>query len=113
MKAAQVGIIGGTGLGDLLAKEAGGKKQVIDTPFGAPSSPPILANWEGVDIAFLARHGDGHRFSPSTVPYRANIWALKKLGVSAIVASGATGSLREEIEPGHWVACWKAKQILE
>jgi 5'-methylthioadenosine phosphorylase len=122
MRQAQVGIIGGTGLGDALAKEMGQPQRdpeprrdrkeaycegavLVDTPFGPPSSPPILANWEGVDVAFLARHGPGHRFNPSTVPYRANIWALKELGVSAIIASGAVGSLRERIKPGHLVLC--------
>lgn len=100
-----IGVIGGTGLGDILIKEAGGEAVTIDTPFGPPSSDPILARWEGVDVAFLMRHGAGHTLSPSNVPYRANIWAMKKLGVSAIMASGATGSLREDIEPGHLVLC--------
>jgi 5'-methylthioadenosine phosphorylase len=102
---AQIGIIGGSGLGDLLAKRSGGWAVSIDTPYGPPSSEPVIANWEGVDVAFISRHGPGHRFSPSNVPYRANIWALKKLGVSSIIASGATGSLREDIEPGHLVLC--------
>ena len=102
---AQVGIIGGTGLGDVLMKEAGGRAIRVDTPFGSPSMDPILANWEGVDIAFIARHGEGHRLNPSRVPYRANICALKQLGVCDIIASGATGSLREDIEPGHLVLC--------
>ncbi len=105
MDKAQVGIIGGTGLGDALMKEAGGRAVKVDTPFGAPSTDPILANWEGVDIAFIARHGEGHRFNPSRVPYRANIFALKTLGVRDVIASGATGSLREDIEPGHLVLC--------
>ena len=94
MRQVELGVIGGTGLGEALVKEAGGEQVPVDTPFGLPSSTPVLA-----------RHGAGHRFNPSTVPYRANIWALKKLGVRAIVASGATGSLREEIEPGHLVLC--------
>ena len=105
MEQAQVGIIGGTGLGDVLIKEAGGTPVTVDTPFGPPSAPPILANWEGVDVAFVARHGPGHLINPSNVPYRANIWALKRLGVTAIIASGATGSLREDLEPGHLVLC--------
>lgn len=105
MQQAQFGIIGGTGLGDYLMKEAGGMPVDVSTPFGLPSCAPILAKWEGKDVAFVARHGEGHRFSPSTVPYRANIWALKMLGVEAIIASGATGSLREDIEPGHLVLC--------
>ena len=111
LKQAQVGIIGGTGLGDTLTAaqgdwtRAGGKAVKMDTPFGPPSADPIVANWEGVDVAFIARHGPGHRFNPSTVPYRANIWALKQLGVTSIIASGAVGSLREQIEPGHLVLC--------
>jgi len=105
MTNAMVGIIGGTGLGDAITRNTNGRAVEMDTPYGPPSCPPIVTNWEGVDVAVLLRHGHGHRFNPSTVPYRANIWALKKLGVSAIIASGATGSLREEIEPGHVVLC--------
>ena len=101
----KIGIIGGTGLGDVLIKEAGGRPVETETPFGPPSIDHIEANWEGVDVVFLARHGQGHRFNPTTIPYRANIWALKKLGVSAIIASGATGSLREDFEPGQLVLC--------
>jgi len=105
MAEAEVGIIGGTGLGDALAAEAGGEPVYVDTPFGPPSSPPIVSIWEGVRVAFISRHGPGHRFNPSRVPYRANIWALKKLGVQSIIASGATGSLREDIHPGELVIC--------
>ncbi len=105
MDQAHVGIIGGTGLGEVLAEEAGGREIHVDTPFGSPSSTPILANWEGIDVAFLSRHGAGHALDPSHVPYRANIWALKKLGVSTIIATGATGSLRDEIAPGDLVLC--------
>lgn len=101
----QIGIIGGSGLGDALAKESGGRVAHIETPYGPPSSAPVIANWGGVQVAFISRHGPGHRFNPSSVPYRANIWAMKKLGVSSIIASGATGSLREGIEPGHLVIC--------
>jgi len=102
---ALVGIIGGTGLGDVLAREAGGRAVEVDTPFGRPSSPPILADWEGVKVAFIGRHGPGHAYNPSEVPYRANIFALKVLGVSYVIASGATGSLREDFEPGQLVIC--------
>ena len=105
MGQAEIGIIGGTGLGEVLEKEANGTEVTVDTPFGPPSGVLIVANWEGVDVAFLSRHGPGHTLNPSQVPYRANIWAMKKLGVSGIIASGATGSLREEIEPGHLVVC--------
>ncbi|MEK6677231.1 MAG: S-methyl-5'-thioadenosine phosphorylase [Planctomycetota bacterium] len=105
MAQARVGIIGGTGLGDLLLREAGGRPVEVDTPFGKPSCPPIVATWSGVEVVFLSRHGTGHKLNPSTVPYRANIWAMKTLGVTSLFASGATGSLREDIEPGHLVVC--------
>jgi 5'-methylthioadenosine phosphorylase len=98
----KIGIIGGTGLGEALTLE-GGEPIEVDTPFGPPSAPIVQTQWEGVDIAILHRHGAGHVFNPSTVPYRANLFALKSLGVTHIVASGATGSLREDIHPGELV----------
>ena len=98
----KIGIIGGSGLGEALGAEAGAARD-IDTPFGAPSSTILLTRWEDVDIAILQRHGPGHRHNPAEVPYRANIYALKSLGVTHIVASGATGSLREPIRPGDLV----------
>jgi 5'-methylthioadenosine phosphorylase len=104
MAQADVGIIGGTGLGEELLRR-GGRAVELDTPFGSPSAAPVLAEWQGVRVAFLARHGNGHAHNPSSVPYRANIWALKTLGVKTILASGATGSLREAIEPTHLVLC--------
>lgn len=98
----RIGIIGGTGLGELLGEEAG-ETHLPDTPFGKPSAPIVRTTWNGVEIALLQRHGPGHPLNPSQVPYRANIYALKQLGVTHILASGATGSLREEIRPGHLV----------
>ncbi len=94
-----IGIIGGTGLGQVLLGEVAGEPHLVDTPFGAPSAPITRACWAGVEIAFLPRHGQGHVLGPSAVPYRANIYALKALGVTRIIASGATGSLREDIRP--------------
>lgn len=105
MAKAEIGIIGGTGLGDYLIREHGGESVYLETPFGIPSCAPILADWDGHRVAFIARHGEGHLLNPSVVPYRANIWALKSLGVHSVIASGATGSLREEMEPGHLVIC--------
>ena len=102
MSELKIGLIGGTGLGDALGAEKGHAIE-IDTPFGKPSSPIVQANWQGVDICILQRHGPGHVLSPSAVPYRANLFALKSLGVTHIVASGATGSLREDIHPGDLV----------
>jgi 5'-methylthioadenosine phosphorylase len=98
-----VGVIGGTGLGDALGGLGSGEARVIETPFGATSGPITLTEVGGVPVALLARHGEGHVHNPSSVPYRANIWALKSLGVTHVLASGAVGSLREEIAPRHLV----------
>ncbi len=105
MAQATIGVIGGTGLGDAIVKDSGGTPVEIDTPYGPPSCAPIVADCHGVRVAFMLRHGHGHCFNPTTVPYRANIWAMKQLGVEAIIASGAAGSLREEMAPGHLVLC--------
>jgi 5'-methylthioadenosine phosphorylase len=94
-----IGLIGGTGLGEALFGEGHAEEHEIDTPFGKPSSPVRLVEWHGLKVAILARHGDGHVLNPSQVPYRANIYALKSLGVTHIIASGAVGSLREDIKP--------------
>ncbi|HET9683093.1 MAG TPA: S-methyl-5'-thioadenosine phosphorylase [Gemmatimonadaceae bacterium] len=93
-----IGIIGGTGLGEALGA-LGGERHEIDTPFGKPSAAIVTTQVDGVPVALLARHGDGHLLNPSRVPYRANIFALKKMGVTRILASGAVGSLREETKP--------------
>ncbi|HOA72272.1 MAG TPA: S-methyl-5'-thioadenosine phosphorylase [Phycisphaerae bacterium] len=105
MSQPRIAIIGGSGLGQAFAEQAGGREVLVDTPFGAPSGPILVTRWAGVDIAFISRHGPGHVFNPSIVPYRANIFALKKLGITHVISSGATGSLREEIAPGHLVIC--------
>ncbi len=95
-----VGIIGGTGLAEVLTE---GRRETVDTPFGPPSAPVVCGQWQGADVAFISRHGEGHVHPPSAVPYRANIYALKALGVTHILTSGATGSLREEFKPGELV----------
>ncbi len=99
MTADVIGLIGGTGLGQALLEEVEGEPHVVETPFGSPSAAIVRGNYQGVEIAFLPRHGPGHTLSPTAVPYRANIYALKVMGVRRIIASGATGSLREEIRP--------------
>ena len=99
-----VGVIGGTGLGDALAEQlAGVELREEQTPFGAPSGPIVVGMLGNRQIAFISRHGPGHRFGPSDVPFAANIFALKQLGVHSIIASGAVGSLRDEIAPGDLV----------
>ena len=94
-----VGVIGGTGLGEALGAVGPGTVHDVDTPFGKPSAPITVTEVAGVPTALLPRHGVGHVHSPSLVPYRANIFALKKLGVTHILAGSAVGSLREEIRP--------------
>lgn len=94
-----IGIIGGSGLGEVLGALGRGEAHDFETPFGKPSAPIVTTEVEGVPVALLARHGEGHLLNPSRVPYRANIFALKKLGVTRILASAAVGSLREEIRP--------------
>ncbi|WP_352258520.1 S-methyl-5'-thioadenosine phosphorylase [Psychrobacter sp. TB55-MNA-CIBAN-0194] len=95
---ADIAIIGGSGLYQMDALI--NKRHItIDTPFGSPSDDIVLGELEGVTVAFLTRHGQGHRLTPSEVPYRANIYALKTLGVRYIVSVSAVGSLRESLKP--------------
>ena len=103
MAKVKVGIIGGSGLGDALCGEGEGAARVVHTPFGSPSGAIIETRWGGCDIALLNRHGEGHAIPPSAVPFRANIYALKAIGCTHVIASGAVGSLREEIAPKHLV----------
>lgn len=98
MMETKVGLIGGSGLGELLASRQGTRHE-LETPFGRPSDAILEMQWEGLPVYFLSRHGPGHTLNPSQVPYRANIFALKKLGCTHIIASGAVGSLREEFKP--------------
>jgi 5'-methylthioadenosine phosphorylase len=99
MSEIKVGLIGGSGLGELLRSQTHGQRHEIDTPFGKPSDAIVETELEGVPVCFLSRHGPGHLLNPSQAPYRANIFALKTLGVTHIIASGAVGSLREEFKP--------------
>src|SRR5258705_6190780 len=109
-----IGVIGGSGLNQIEGWE-GTEWVTVDTPFGAPSdqylvgrvnlgpSAELRTGDRYVKMVFLPRHGRGHRFTPSEVNYRANIYGMKKLGVEWIVSVSAVGSLREEIVPGHLV----------
>jgi 5'-methylthioadenosine phosphorylase len=104
MKEPIIGIIGGTGLGDALAEQMTAVvKKKVGTPFGLPSDDILLGRFGSRKVAFISRHGRGHKLPPSQVPYAANIFALKKIGVHSIISSGAVGSLREEIKPGGLV----------
>jgi 5'-methylthioadenosine phosphorylase len=96
----ELAVIGGSGLYELEGLQDS-RSYEIDTPFGKPSAPILVGAVEGRRIAFLARHGVGHRLAPTEVPYQANIYALKSLGVERIVSVSACGSLREDYEPGH------------
>jgi 5'-methylthioadenosine phosphorylase len=94
-----LGIIGGTGLYQMENLKIHERRDV-DTPFGRASAPVTLGELQGRQLAFLPRHGSGHHLIPSEINYRANIWALKSVGVRQIVSVSATGSLAEEINPG-------------
>ena len=95
-----IGLIGGSGLGDAIAEHITNvENRQITTPFGEPSSDVMLGKLGNKQIAFINRHGPGHKINPSCVPYAANIYALKQLGTTTCIASGAVGSLREEIKP--------------
>jgi len=102
MPEAKIGIIGGSGLYKMVGMSEV-EEVKINTPFGEPSDAIILGKLKGVRVAFLPRHGKGHRISPSELPTRANIYALKSLGVERIISVSAVGSLREEIKPLHLV----------
>jgi 5'-methylthioadenosine phosphorylase len=95
---AQIGIIGGSGLYD-MAELTDREERRVETPFGDPSGPYILATLRGRRVAFLARHGAGHRYQPSELNFRANIYGFKALGVEWILSASAVGSLREDYKP--------------
>lgn len=99
---AEIGIIGGSGLYAMPGFEAQ-EEAVIETPFGSPSDNYVLGSLAGRRVAFLARHGRGHRLAPSELNYRANIYGMKKLGVERIISLSAVGSLKEELRPLDFV----------
>ena len=100
-KKPRLAVIGGSGLYEMegLADIEAVSVKDLNTPFGLPSDNILIGTLEGQRVAFLARHGRGHRHTPNEVPYRANIWALKSLGVEQIVSVSACGSLREDYAP--------------
>jgi 5'-methylthioadenosine phosphorylase len=98
----EIGIIGGSGL-DTMPGLTGLREQVIETPFGAPSDAYMIGELDGRPVAFLARHGRGHRILPSELNFRANIYGMKMLGVEYILSVSAVGSLKEEHKPTDFV----------
>ena len=97
---ASIGVIGGSGFYSLLDN---GAEISVDTPFGPPSDPVVTGEVAGRRVAFLPRHGHDHRFPPHRIPYRANLWALRALGVRQVLAPSAVGSLTIDYEPGTLV----------
>ena len=97
-----LGIIGGSGIYEIEGVENGEWKRV-STPYGDPSDEILIGTLNKIKVAFLPRHGRGHLYSPSTVPYQANLYAMKLLGVTDILAISACGSLREDFKPGDFV----------
>ena len=97
--APRIGIIGGTGVYDPKMFDIK-DKVVLSTPYGAPSDAILVGEMDGIEVAFLSRHGSGHVYPPHRVNYRANIWAMKHLGVERIISPCAVGSLRRTSIPG-------------
>lgn len=100
MRHARVGVIGGTGLYQIEGL-TGAEEVEVDTPFGKPSDRLVIGKLSGVEVAFLPRHGRGHRILPGGLPARANIYAMKLLGVERIIAVCSAGSFKDSIAPGH------------
>ncbi len=95
-----IGVFGGSGFYDFLD---GAQQVAVDTPYGAPSSEFSVGTFQGIDVAFLPRHGADHQFPAHRVPYRANAWAMKELGVDRVIGPCAVGSLQRHVAPGHLV----------
>ncbi len=100
MTVAEIGVFGGSGFYSFLEDP---EEVEVDTPFGAPSAPLMVGTIGGRRVAFLPRHGREHEFPPHAIPYRANVWAMKELGVSRLLGPSAAGSLRREIPPRTFV----------
>lgn len=102
MSELRIGVVGGSGLYSMDGLEVL-EERVVDTPFGAPSAPYVIGELEGRQVAFLARHGRGHRLLPSELNFRANIYGFKVLGVDWLISVSAVGSMRTRYEPTHVV----------
>ncbi|CAN5551995.1 S-methyl-5'-thioadenosine phosphorylase [soil metagenome] len=102
METAEIGIFGGSGFYSFLDKVT---EKAVETPYGAPSAPVSIGEIDGRSVAFLPRHGRNHELPPHQINYRANLWALHKLGVTRIIGPCAAGSLQEGVKPGELVVC--------
>ncbi|MEW6031875.1 MAG: S-methyl-5'-thioadenosine phosphorylase [Bacillota bacterium] len=100
---ADIGVFGGSGFYELLGKDA--TEVWVDTPYGPPSDVITVGEFEGKRVAFLPRHGRGHQHPPHRIPYRANLWAMRELGVRTIFGPCAAGSLQPHVKPGDFVVC--------
>lgn len=102
-----IGVFGGSGFYDFLDNA---REESVDTPYGPPAAPFRVGTFEGIDVAFLPRHGAHHQFPAHKVPFRANVWAMKELGVDRVIGPSAVGSLQREVAPGDFVV---ADQIID
>ena len=102
MTTAEIGVFGGSGFYEFLDDV---ETVDIDTPYGRPSAPPVVGDVGGRRVAFIPRHGLKHEFPPHRIPYRANVWAMKELGVVQVMGPNACGSLTPHVRPGEFVIC--------
>jgi 5'-methylthioadenosine phosphorylase len=102
MTGAEIGVFGGSGFYSFLERT---ETLEMDTPYGRPSAPPVIGDVSGRRVAFIPRHGLRHEFPPHRVPYRANVWAMKELGVGRVLGPSACGSLQRDVRPGDFVIC--------
>ena len=102
MAGAEIGIFGGSGFYSFLEDV---EEVELETPYGKPSAPIMIGEIGGKRVAFLPRHGRGHELPPAQIPYRANVWAMKELGVRRIIGPNASGALKAELELGEFVVC--------
>jgi len=102
MAGADVGIFGGSGFYSFLEDV---EEVQLDTPYGKPSAPYVVGEIDGARVAFLPRHGRNHELPPHAIPYRANVWGMKELGVRRIIGPNASGALKAELQLGEFVVC--------
>jgi 5'-methylthioadenosine phosphorylase len=101
----QIGVFGGSGFYSLFDNPKESEEKWVETPYGLPSDKVVIGTIAGKKVAFLPRHGRYHQYPPHTINYRANVWAMKELGVERLIAPCAAGSLQKDVAPGHFVIC--------